>query len=288
MSDRLRPPDPRPQGRRRGRRQRPPPPAAGRRPPGAGVPARDPGDDRPRRGLPGRPGRGRVGIARRHHHQLAPGRHLRAAQADATSVDARHAAWTRAVERSRGWAPRERTDGASHGRPLQQLMVLAGLTGFAISQPLLSVLGDNPTTLALHGIEGIELVALAAGDRAGPAARPVGHRPPRLRRIAAGRSSAPRRPGRRSRRADRHPGREERRARSNEGSCSSWRRRPASPSRWPTRRVTAVATWASYTAILPGAGRGVLPRRVAGVGPADHRGRSPPPPPPAEATSPRW
>jgi hypothetical protein len=45
--------------------------------------------------------------------------------------------------------------------PGRQLLVLAGLTGFAISQPLLSVLGDEPTILARHGIEGRELVALA-------------------------------------------------------------------------------------------------------------------------------
>ena len=39
--------------------------------------------------------------------------------------------------------------------------MLLGLTGFAISQPLLSVLGDDPTTLALHDIEGLSLLLFA-------------------------------------------------------------------------------------------------------------------------------
>ncbi len=43
----------------------------------------------------------------------------------------------------------------------RQLLVLTGLTGFAISQPLLSVLGDAPTELASYGVGGRELVALA-------------------------------------------------------------------------------------------------------------------------------
>lgn len=45
--------------------------------------------------------------------------------------------------------------------PLRQLLVLAGLAGFAISQPILGLLGDEPTILARHGIEGRELVLLA-------------------------------------------------------------------------------------------------------------------------------
>jgi hypothetical protein len=54
---------------------------------------------------------------------------------------------------------------ASAGRasPGQRLLVLAGLTGFAIGQPLLSVLGDDPTTLAHHGVEGASLVLFAVG-----------------------------------------------------------------------------------------------------------------------------
>jgi hypothetical protein len=35
--------------------------------------------------------------------------------------------------------------------PLRQLLVLAGLAGFAISQPILGLLGDEPTILARHG-----------------------------------------------------------------------------------------------------------------------------------------
>ena len=98
---RLRPSDPCPEGRRRGRRQRPPPPAAGRRPPGAGVPPRDPGDHRPRRRLPGRPGRGRVGLLRRHHHQLALDATFEPASPTRRPCASR--GLEPAVERSRGW-----------------------------------------------------------------------------------------------------------------------------------------------------------------------------------------
>ncbi len=45
---------------------------------------------------------------------------------------------------------------------VRRYLVLAGLTGFAISQPLLSVLGDDPVTLAYHGVDGVELVLLGA------------------------------------------------------------------------------------------------------------------------------
>jgi hypothetical protein len=38
--------------------------------------------------------------------------------------------------------------------PRRQLLVLLGLTGFAISQPVLSVLGGEPAVLAFHGAEG--------------------------------------------------------------------------------------------------------------------------------------
>ena len=40
-------------------------------------------------------------------------------------------------------------------------LAVVGLTGFAISQPVLSVLGDDVATLALHGVDGIELVLFA-------------------------------------------------------------------------------------------------------------------------------
>jgi hypothetical protein len=42
--------------------------------------------------------------------------------------------------------------------PVARLLVLLGLTGFAISQPLLSILGDNPTTLAFYGVDGLQLL----------------------------------------------------------------------------------------------------------------------------------
>jgi hypothetical protein len=43
----------------------------------------------------------------------------------------------------------------------RQLLVLLGLTGFAISQPMLSLLGDNPTAFTFYGVEGLSLVAFA-------------------------------------------------------------------------------------------------------------------------------
>jgi hypothetical protein len=43
----------------------------------------------------------------------------------------------------------------------RQLLVLLGLTGFAISQPMLSLLGDNPTAFTFYGVEGASLVAFA-------------------------------------------------------------------------------------------------------------------------------
>src|SRR5687768_3738124 len=45
--------------------------------------------------------------------------------------------------------------------PVRQLLVIAGLSGFAISQPVLGLLGDAPTILARYGIEGPRLVGLA-------------------------------------------------------------------------------------------------------------------------------
>ncbi len=41
-------------------------------------------------------------------------------------------------------------------------MVVAGLSGFAISQPLLGIIGDEPATVAFYGIRGAELVMFAA------------------------------------------------------------------------------------------------------------------------------
>jgi hypothetical protein len=40
----------------------------------------------------------------------------------------------------------------------RELLVLLGLTGFALSQPLLSVLGDNPLVFTTHDIEGARLL----------------------------------------------------------------------------------------------------------------------------------
>lgn len=42
-----------------------------------------------------------------------------------------------------------------------RFLALCGLTGFAISQPLLSVAGENPTLFTFAGVEGMELVAFA-------------------------------------------------------------------------------------------------------------------------------
>lgn len=42
-----------------------------------------------------------------------------------------------------------------------RLLVLLGLTGFAIAQPLLAVLGDNPAVFSLRGVDGWWLVAFA-------------------------------------------------------------------------------------------------------------------------------
>lgn len=45
----------------------------------------------------------------------------------------------------------------------RELLVLLGLTGFAISQPMLALLGDDPTVFTFHGVEGPLLVLLAIG-----------------------------------------------------------------------------------------------------------------------------
>jgi hypothetical protein len=42
-----------------------------------------------------------------------------------------------------------------------QLLMLGGLTGFAVSQPLLSVAGESPATFAFRSVEGLQLVVFA-------------------------------------------------------------------------------------------------------------------------------
>lgn len=44
---------------------------------------------------------------------------------------------------------------------LGQLMALVGLTGFAVSQPILSVAGENPTLFVFNNVDGLSLVAFA-------------------------------------------------------------------------------------------------------------------------------
>jgi hypothetical protein len=44
----------------------------------------------------------------------------------------------------------------------RRFLVITGLTRFAISQSLLSILGDDPATLAFYGVEGTEVILLAA------------------------------------------------------------------------------------------------------------------------------
>ena len=51
--------------------------------------------------------------------------------------------------------------GANPVWSLPRLLTIFGLTGFAISQPLLSVLGDNPTAFVSFGIDGWRIVAFA-------------------------------------------------------------------------------------------------------------------------------
>ena len=72
-----------------------------------GVTVRAPdrsGDDGARCGLPRRPGRRGVAVARRDRRPLAARRHVRARRRIARSPTCGHAEWLRAVERSRGWA----------------------------------------------------------------------------------------------------------------------------------------------------------------------------------------
>jgi hypothetical protein len=49
------------------------------------------------------------------------------------------------------------------GSRLGQLLALVGLTGLAISQPLLSVLGENPTLFVFNNVDGWRLVLFALG-----------------------------------------------------------------------------------------------------------------------------
>lgn len=44
---------------------------------------------------------------------------------------------------------------------LGQLLMITGLTGFAVSQPLLSVAGESPATFAFRSVEGLQLVLFA-------------------------------------------------------------------------------------------------------------------------------
>ena len=63
------------------------------------------GDHRPRRRLPGGTGRGRLVVARRAGHPLGPRRRVHPPATSQAGADARHAGWSRAVQRSRGWSP---------------------------------------------------------------------------------------------------------------------------------------------------------------------------------------
>lgn len=62
-----------------------------------------------------------------------------------------------------GALPPEVLDMPRQERPLSQLLVLFGMTGFAFSQPVLGVLGNNPTVFRNNGIEGVWIVAYAIG-----------------------------------------------------------------------------------------------------------------------------
>ena len=52
---------------------------------------------------------------------------------------------------------------SAQARPLRSFLIISGLTGVAISQPLLSVLGQAPETLAVHGVHGLQVVEVAVG-----------------------------------------------------------------------------------------------------------------------------
>ena len=48
-----------------------------------------------------------------------------------------------------------------HANAIGQLLMITGLTGFAVSQPVLSVAGESPATFAFRSIEGVQLVLFA-------------------------------------------------------------------------------------------------------------------------------
>ena len=50
---------------------------------------------------------------------------------------------------------------APRRRPLNQLLVVAGLSGLALAQPVLELLGENPTALQFRGLEGIRIALFA-------------------------------------------------------------------------------------------------------------------------------
>ena len=50
---------------------------------------------------------------------------------------------------------------APRRRPLNRLLVLAGLCGLAVVQPVLDLLGNNPTALRFRGVEGAQIVLFA-------------------------------------------------------------------------------------------------------------------------------
>ena len=51
---------------------------------------------------------------------------------------------------------------APRRRPLNQLLVVAGLSGLALVQPVLELLGENPTALQFRGLEGTRIALFAA------------------------------------------------------------------------------------------------------------------------------
>ncbi len=50
---------------------------------------------------------------------------------------------------------------APRRRPLNQLLVVAGLSGLALVQPVLELLGENPTALQFRGLEGTRIALFA-------------------------------------------------------------------------------------------------------------------------------
>jgi hypothetical protein len=59
--------------------------------------------------------------------------------------------------------PEGASPGATRDRPLAQLLVLLGLSGFAIAQPLLEILGGEPTVFTFNRVEGLAILWLALG-----------------------------------------------------------------------------------------------------------------------------